>query len=62
MMGGVFTSENRRYRIKRFKLEDGREIRYRNDAELQLIKETQLLQIELQEKLDRIKKPKRWFR
>lgn len=58
----VFTPENRRDRVKRFTLKDGREIRYRNDAELQLIKETQLLQLELQEKLDRVKKPKRWFR
>jgi len=43
-------SSDRDSAIKRFKLEDGREIRYRSEAERQLIEETQRLQISLQSK------------
>ncbi len=58
----AFSSDRRRDSVKFFKLEDGREIKYRNDAELRLLKEPQSLQIALQEDRARDEKRRRWWR
>ncbi|SMX97934.1 hypothetical protein BSP109_03042 [Brevibacterium sp. Mu109] len=50
MTVSAHSSSDRRAAVKLYKLKDGREIRYRTEAERRLIEETQRLQIALEKK------------